>query len=193
MTSVRSLVACGVLLVILVSAGDAGAVQFTGTQTAPGEWTYTLTYDLNDNYSVCQASTTITLSGFVGVTQALAPTSTDFPNPGLDAINLLWTPQVLSGGTTVTWNHAGGGTGNFGIALHVFGFKVIAPGASTGTVTVATSGFALDGACPAPVLDISGSTAGPAAAQPIPTLGGKTVVLFVFALAAAGALLLRRV
>lgn len=163
MKSVGSFVACGGLLMILASAGEAMAVQFHGIQTAAGEWTYTLTYDPWDNYSVCQASTTITLSGLVGVTQALAPTSTDFPIPQGSTDNLRWTAQVSPGGTMVTWTHTGGGTGNWSVQRYVYGFKVLAPHASTGTVTVSTKGFARDGNCPTLVLDFASSTAGPVA------------------------------
>ncbi len=180
------------MIAAIMVAGNVAAVQFTGTQTAPGEWTYTLTYDPNDNYSICQINTTISLSGLAGLTQALAPTSTDFTEP-LNTTNLAWTPQVTNGGTVVSWTHVGPGTGNMGGAMHVYGFKVIAPGATNGSVAVVTSGFAKDGSCPTQVLDISTTANGPALAEAIPTLGGKAAVLFLLAVAAAGALALRRV
>jgi hypothetical protein len=122
----------------------ASAVGFTGTQTGPGEWTYTLTFNGLDNYSIFQPQTRIILSGLTGVTNATAPTSTDFPNPQLEAINLAWTPTVSNGGTVVTWTHIGSGTGNFGGDLHVFGFKVLASGAVSGPVAVVTDGMSRD-------------------------------------------------
>jgi hypothetical protein len=168
--------ACAAGLVLALTflgfAAPAGAVSFSGTQTGPTEWTYTLTYDPLDNYAVCPAPgniATITLSGLAGVVSATAPTSTDYDNPFLDAINLLWTPQVSNGGAVVTWTHFGPGTGNFGIQKHVFGFKVFtAAPAVSGTVNVASSGFSLDvsatGPCPvqpADDRDFAGTTQGP--------------------------------
>jgi hypothetical protein len=183
-------VACALAAALV--AGNAAAVQFTGSQTAPGEWTYTLTYNPNDNYSICQPNTTITLSGLAGVTQALAPTSTDYTD-SLATTNLAWTPQVLNGGTTVVWTHAGPGTGNYPTDMHVYGFKVLAPSASDGTVHVATSGFALDGSCPTTVLDISTSVSGPAiaTAEAVPALGPPALVAFALLVALAGAVALR--
>ncbi len=158
---------CLVVVCLLTVAGTASAVQFTGAMTAPGEWTYTLTYDPEDNYSVCQASTTITLSGLAGVTQATAPTSTDIPNSALSADNLEWNPQVSADGTGVTWTNQGSGTGNFNQPLHVYGFKVIAANASDGPALASTSGFGLDsGTCPTTVRDISFvPTSGPVGAN----------------------------
>ena len=161
MKNQRSLAACGAALALLLVAGGAAAVQFTGIQTAASEWTYTLTFDYEDNYSQCQSSTTITLSGLFGVTQAVAPTSTDYTNPFGASQVVLWTPQVSPDGTTVTWTSAGDGTGDYNYQLHVFGFKVIAPGAWGGTATVVTSGFAEDAACPSRSLDIRAAIAGP--------------------------------
>ena len=192
MRRIERLVAVACTVVAALYAANAGAVQFTGSQTAPGEWTYTLTYNALDNYSICQANTTITLSGLVGVTQALAPTSTDYTG-GLATLNLAWTPQVLNGGTTVVWTHVGSGTGNMGSDMHVYGFKVVAPTATNGTVHVATSGFALDGSCPSTVLDISTSVSGPATttAEAVPALGRPAIVAFVLLVAVAGAVALR--
>jgi hypothetical protein len=124
------------------------AASFVGTQTGPNEWTYTLTYDPMDNYGIapCGATqATITLSGLVGVVSATAPSSTDFDEPFLNTTNLAWTPQVLNGGTVVTWTHVGSGTGNFGVPKHVFGFKVTTetPRANE-IVDVASDGFSLD-------------------------------------------------
>jgi HYR domain-containing protein len=171
--------ACAAGLVLALAflgfAAPAGAVSFSGTQTGPTEWAYTLTYDPLDNYAVCPAPgniATITLSGLAGVVSATAPTSTDYDNnPFLDALNLLWTPQVSNGGTVVTWTHFGsGGTGNFPIQKHVFGFKVFtAAPAVSGTINVASNGFSLDvsvtGPCPvqpADDRDFAGTTQGPA-------------------------------
>jgi len=185
------------VVVMLLAITDAMAVQFTGVQTGPGEWTYTLTYDPMDNYSICQLNTTITLSGLVGVTQAFPPTTTDFPIGGIGDLNLLWTPQVLNGGTTVTWTHAGGGTGNFPSAIHVFGFRVVAPTSTTGSASVATSGFALDGTCPTTVHDIQATTVGPSTAastttSTVPTMTEWGMIFFVLLAGLGSAYYLRR-
>jgi len=146
----------------------AQAASFVGTQTAPNEWTYTLTYDANDNYSVCGATqATIRLSGLAGVVSATAPTSTDFDPPGghLDTVNLAWVPQVSADGTGVTWTHQGSGTGNFGVAKHVFGFKVVtATARPNSTVRVASDGFSLDtsGVPSCADRDFIATTSGPA-------------------------------
>jgi hypothetical protein len=127
---------------LLASAWPAQAVQWTLASAVGHTWTYTLTFDPLDNYSIYQANTTITMSGLYGVTNAGAPTSTDFPSNG--ALQLLWTPQVLNGGTSVVWTHVGSGTGNFSQTLHVFGFTITAPSAVSGNVSFATSGMSLD-------------------------------------------------
>ena len=162
------------LALFALAAAPAEAGSFIGTQTGPNEWTYTLTFDPWDNYAVCGAPgnvATITLSGLVGVVVATAPTSTDFDPPGayLDATNLQWTPVVSGGGTVVTWTHLGGGTGNFDVQKHVFGFKVFtAAPAVNGTVNVASDGFSLDVTLdepcpvePADERDFTGTTNGP--------------------------------
>ena len=147
------------------------AASFVGTQTGPNEWTYTLTYAPGDNYAVCPAPgnvATITLSGLLGVVNATQPTSM---TNGLPPGNLDWIPQVSGGGTTVTWTHQGSGTGNFGVPMQVFGFKVITTGAVTnGTVNAASTGFSIDvsvtGPCPVQPADdrnFSAATNGPAA------------------------------
>ena len=132
------------------------------------EWSYDLTFDPLDNYSVFQEFTTITLSGLFGVTSASGPTSTDFPLPFLDAGNLEWTSHVLNGGTEVQWTHDGGGTGNFPTDQHVFGFTLFASGATNGLVSLATDGMSRDITNLLPGggfdLDISGFVAGPVAA-----------------------------
>jgi hypothetical protein len=155
--------------VLLASAWQAHAVSWTLTQAGPFTWTYTLTFDPLDNYSIFQGSTTITMNGLTGVTSAGAPTLTDFTG-SLDTLNLAWTPQVLNGGTTVVWTHVGGGTGNFGTAKHVFGFSITAPTASNGSVSFVTSGMSRDVGNPLPGggfnVDISGSVQGPRAALP---------------------------
>jgi hypothetical protein len=173
-------------------ASTASAVQFEGSQTNPGEWTYTLTYNSLDNYSISQPSTTITLTGLTGVVNATGPTSTDFPGgPGsfIDLLNLEWTPQVLGGGTIVQWTHDGPGTGNFGGDIHVFGFTVLAPGAVNGPVTVTTDGFSTD----IPEVlerDIEASTSGPtASAIPEPA---STVVVGLLGVGVLTLLRLRR-
>ena len=143
---------CGALTLALfaLASPPAHAASFVGTQTGPNEWTYTLTYDPDDNYGIseCGSGTaTITLSGLVGVVDATAPESTDFDPPGgfADMVNLAWIPQVSGDGTVVTWTHEGSGTGNFDVAKHVFGFKVITETAvPNGNVRVASDGFSVD-------------------------------------------------
>jgi len=155
----------------------ACAVTLTNTQIGPNTWTYEITLAPEDNYSVSQSTTTITLSGLVGVTAAGGPTSDDIPSPTLNTSNLNWQAQVLNGGTTVVWTHVGGGTGNYSIPLHIFGFSVTAPGQPNGTVSFLTSGFsrALDNPLPGggTNLDIGGNVAGPSS--------GTTTVLPQFA------------
>jgi len=126
------------------------AASFVGTQTGPNEWTYTLTYDRQDNYAVAACGSTqakITLSGLAGVVSATAPTSSDFlpDSPGLNTTNIAWTAQVSEGGTSVTWTHIGPGTGNFAVPKHVFGFKVKTGTPTAGGVVDAVSdGFSVD-------------------------------------------------
>jgi hypothetical protein len=153
---------------LVVAAPPAQAASFVGTQTGPSEWTYTLTYDPQDNYGVsaCGSSTaSITLSGLTGVVSATPPSATDFDDPTLSATNLAWTPQVSSGGTVVTWTHQGSGTGNFNVAKHVFGFKVTAATPMPNRiVNVASDGFSLDtsGNPPCAERDFRATTLGPA-------------------------------
>ena len=168
----------------LLLAAHASAVEFTLSSFGGSTWTYTLTYNPLDNYAITEPTATVTLSGLQGVTSATGPTNTDFAPPGgfLDLTNLAWTAQVLNGGTTVVWTHVGGGTGNFGSAMHVFGFSVTAPGAFSGPVAFATTGFSTD--IPDAVdRDVSGVVAGPVAAVPEPEN---------WALLAAGLLLVTR-
>ena len=174
----------------------------------PPTWTYTLTFDPEDNYSIFQANTTITMSGLYGVTTAGAPTSTDFPSGG--DLQLQWTPQVLNGGTTVVWTHVGPGTGNWNQTLHVFGFTITAPSAATGTVSFATSGMSLDSGSQSSVTvsrgtgnaqrnvsvngvptsnfnrDISGTIPGPASAGGSRVLGAPALSPFALVLTALG-------
>ncbi len=87
----------------------------------------------------------------------------------LDTTNLAWTPNILNGGTEVVWSHDGYyGTGNFGTAMHVFGFTITAPGAADGTVSIATRGFGVDGQPPITSRDISTTVDGPVAAAGVP-------------------------
>src|SRR5688572_22504270 len=131
-----------ILAFLVVAAAPAQAASFVGTQTGPNEWTYTLTYHPQDNYAVCPAPgnvATVTLSGLRGVASATPPTSM---SAGLPPTNLEWTPQVSGGGTVVTWTHQGSGTGNFGVPMQVFGFRVLtAAPAVNGTVNATSDGF----------------------------------------------------
>jgi hypothetical protein len=145
----------------------AQAARFDGVQTGAAEWTYTLTYDPLDNYAVCapDAVASIVLSGVHGVAFATGPTSTDFESEVLDVVNLAWWPEVSSDGTAVTWRHFGGGTGNFDVPKHVFGFRVFtAAPAPNGVATVTSTGFSIDRPCPvqpADIRDFTQSTDGP--------------------------------
>jgi hypothetical protein len=159
------------LALFVLAAPPTQAASFVGTQTGPTEWTYTLTYDPLDNYAVCPAPgdvAKITLSGLSGVVSATAPTS---HTEGLPPGNLDWIPQVSPGGTVVTWTHQGAGTGNFGVPMQVFGFKVsTATPVPNGTVKAASDGFSFDvsvtGPCPVEPQDdrdFTMTTNGPAA------------------------------
>src|SRR5579871_6381069 len=158
-----------ILAALLVAgcAGQARAVSFTCVQAGPTTWIYNLTFDPEDNYSIFQGTTTITLSGLSGVTQAFAPTSTDFTGSAA-MVNLAWSPSVLNGGTTVVWSHTGGGTGNFGVPKHVNGFSITS-GAPAGVVSISTSGVSRDMDNPLPGgtfnVDISGTVIGPSGTQ----------------------------
>lgn len=147
----------------LLCAAPSHAVQFTLSDQTADTWTYTLTYDPQDNYAVNGApeTATIRLSGLTGVTAASGPTSTDYEDTWLDQVNRNWTPSVLNGGTEVVWTHIGAGTGNFPDAKHVYGFSVVAPGASSGVVQVATTGFTTDYSNGYLPRDISTTVAGP--------------------------------
>ena len=179
--SIMSALAC-----LLLFPGVARAVSFDLTAVAPGVWTYTLTYDPLDNYSIFQESTTITLSGLFGVTGATGPSSTDFTEP-LNTINLAWTPQVLGGGTSVVWTHIGSGTGNFGGAMHVFGFQVFAPEAATGVASLVTDGFSRDISNPLPngdfELDIDTTVNGPTSPAPTAVPEPATIASLAMGLA----------
>ena len=184
-------IVCAMALVL--SAASASAVHFTGSQTGPTTWTYNLTIDGLDNYSICQTNTTITINGLSGVTAAGPPTSSDVPStPSFVALQLAWTAQVLNGGTTVVWTHVGPGSGNFGSAFHINGFTITSAG-TNGTGAFATSGFARDGTCPTTVLDISGTVAGPApASTAVPALTPAALALLGVALAVAATIALKR-
>lgn len=138
------------MLLLLVAPLWLQAVSMTGEQTATNEWTYTLTFDPMDNYSICQSTTTITLVGLARVVGAAPPTTTDLPGTYFDEINTNWTAEVLAGGLGVRWTHVGGGTGNWGEPRHIYGFRVYANGATNGEAAVSTSGVSLDTACPLP-------------------------------------------
>ena len=162
------------LFLFFVFASPCLAVHWTGSQTAPGTWTYTLQIDPEDNFDISQPTTTITMTGLSGVTAAGPPTSSDFPNP-IGTQILAWTPQVLNGGTQVVWSISSGGTGNFPTVQHVYGFTITAPGASNGTVPFATSGFQVDSN--GPIRDISGTVAGPATAAPASAPAASSITL----------------
>jgi hypothetical protein len=174
------------LACLLLFPCAARAVSFDLTEVDPGVWTYTLTYDPLDNYSIFQDSTTITLSGLFGVTGASGPSSTDFTEP-LNTINLAWTPQVLGGGTSVTWTHIDSGTGNFGGPMHVFGFQVFAPGAVTGVASLVTDGFSRDITNPLPngdfELDINTTVDGPTSPAPTTVPEPATIASLAMGLA----------
>jgi hypothetical protein len=168
------------LPVVISLPAPAVAGSFVGSQTGPTLWTYTLTYDPLDNYSIFQPyTTTITLTGLFGVTGATPPTSTDFVEPWINSVNLNWTPSVSAGGTEVVWTHDGPGTGNFGVPMGVYGFTISATAAVDGTVPVATEGFSRDMTNPLPNgtfdVDFTGATHGPVA-NPIPE--PATLLLF---------------
>lgn len=162
--------------ILLFLPVSASAVLLTGSQTSSGVWTYDLTYEPLDNYSIFQSSTTIALTGLFGVTGATGPTSTDFSPTGglLDASNLNWTASILDGGTTVQWTHVGPGTGNFNVDKHVYGFQIFATGATDGLASYVTDGFERDTSNPLSGgsfdLDVSGTVIGPVNAVPEPSI-----------------------
>jgi hypothetical protein len=152
------------MIAAIGSPSQVWAVGFTGVYSGAGQWSYTLTFDPLDNYSIFQPTTTITLSGLCGVVAAGPPTRTDFPYKSLSDHNLQWTAVVVDS-RTVRWTHVGPGTGNFSTTKHTFGFTVTAPTATPSRAHVVTSGFsrdrnrALHGAFN---VDINGATSGPA-------------------------------
>ena len=170
------------LALLVLVAPAVQAASFVGTQTGPNEWTYTLTYDPLDNYAVCPPPgdvARIRLTGLSGVVSATAPTSlSQEPAPGLSPGNLEWIPEVSHGGTVVTWTNQGPGTGNFGVPMQVFGFKVLtATPVPNGTVRAASDGFSVDvsvtGPCPVQPQDdrdFSMTTSGPVAAAFTPVV-----------------------
>jgi len=162
--------------ILAICSGQASAVQFTASQMDSTHWDYTLTYDSEDNYSIFQNQTTITLTGLYGVVSATGPTSTSFPDSTISNVNLAWTPQVLNNGTEVQWTHIGPGTGNFSIPMYVYGFDIIANDAVNGSAQLATSGFALDKINTPNSRDILGMVNGPARPFPIPE--PATMLLF---------------
>jgi len=170
MMNIRIFFTVAVALLALATT-PARAASFVGTKTGPNEWTYTLTFHPQDNYATCAPNVaSITLSGLAGVVSATPPTSTDFGD--LNETNLDWIPQVAEDGKSVTWTHQGGGTGNFGVDKHVFGFKVFtAAPTPDGNVTAASNGIEIDlstqpNRCPAQGpddRDFNATTHGPAA------------------------------
>lgn len=169
------------LALSFLAPAPAQGASFVGTQTGANEWTYTLTYDPQDNYAVCPAPgnvATIRLTGLAGVVSATPPTSTDYDDSTVDAINRAWTPQVSAGGTVVTWTHDGSGTGNPTVAKHVFGFRVLtAAPVPNGPVNASSDGFSTDvsvtGPCPvqpADDRDFTATTNGPTAGEFKPVL-----------------------
>ena len=176
-----------VLMVLLAFASPCYAVHWICSQTGPSTWTYTLQVDPEDNFNVSQSSTTITMTGLSGVTSATGPTSSDFTG-GIATTILAWTPQVLNGGTEVVWTTNSGGTGNFDSVQHVFGFSITAAGAANGTASFATNGFQVDDN--GPILDISGTVAGPTASA-AQTPAPATLLLVSVGLLLAGLYVLR--
>jgi hypothetical protein len=181
-----------IVIIFCAAAPQAWAAHWLSAQTGPTTWTYTLQIDPEDNFNISQSTTTITMTGLIGVTSASGPTSSDFnPQPG-GILN--WTPQVLNGGTKVVWSISGGGTGNFPGVQHVFGFSITAPNAVNGTVSFATSGFQVDSG--GPNRDTSGTVAGPAAVgtanAPVPAASSVTLVLMFAGLGIAGAYAAKR-
>jgi hypothetical protein len=191
----RVSVLSAVVLTTTLLAVPARAVEFTLDSRVGDVYTYTLTYEPNNNYNQRGVtSTTITLSGLFGVTSAFGPTSTTYPNyvdDALKAVNLLWTPQVLNGGTKVVWTNddPNSGTGNFSNDIHVLGFRIVAPNTAVGSVQVQTSGFAFDAEPPHNTdQDISKAVDGPAGhaeRDPDPVPEPSTLVLSALGLSAA--------
>lgn len=178
-------------VVLLASAWQLKAVEWTLASAGPPTWTYTLTFDPLDNCGLFVNPTTITMTGLTGVTGAGAPTSSDFTG-ALDTANRNFTPVVSNGGTQVVWSNPTCGSGNFGSTKHVFGFTITAPSAVNGTVSFATHGMARDTGT-ANSIDISGVIAGPAATGPPPaTPIPSTLLLLSISLAIVGAWQLKR-
>jgi len=180
------------IAVLLASAWQAQAVQWTLTSAGPPTWTYTLTFDPLDNCNLFVSPSTITMTGLTGVTAAGGPTSSDFPPGSLDTNNRNWVPQVLNGGTKVVWTNTTCGTGNFGSNMRVLGFTITAAGSPNGTASFATTGMAKDTGT-ANSVDISGSVGGPsstgtATPGPVgaPAASPLSLTILSLGLAAAG-------
>ncbi len=174
----------------LAAAPSAFGVQFTLASNTAATWTYPLTYDPLDNYG----GATITLSGLSGAVSATGPTSTDFapPGGGLDIDNLAWIPSIAPDGKTVTWTNNIGGTGNFPVSKHAFGFSITAPGMGNGTANIVTSGFYGEIAAPLGNRDIATTAAGPVSAAAVTIPEPATFGLVFAVLLVAGARAPRR-
>jgi len=172
--------------ILLLSASQSQAVQWTLATAGPPTWTYNVTFDPLDNCNLFVSPTTITMTGLSGVTGATGPTSSDFSG-SLDTNNRNFIPSVQNGGTKVVWSNPTCGTGNFSVAKHLFGFTITAASAFNGTVSFSTLGVARDTGV-ANSLDISGSVAGPVStASAVPVASPLTLLLLSIGLAAAGA------
>ncbi len=130
----------------LCAAPAAHALDFQLVSHLGDDWTYTLTYDPNNNMwweENGNIHSQIRLSGLYGVIGVTGPTSTDFPSP-INEGQLLWDGSVSFGGQVVdfTMNSEDVGTGNFASQKHVFGFTLTAPNAvETDKISLDTNGF----------------------------------------------------
>lgn len=131
----------------LAAAGSAHALEFELVSHVGDNYSYTLTYEPNDNMWFVEngnVHATIQLSGLYGVTGVAGPTDNDFPAGSLYDGQMKWTGSVHSGGQVVrfTMLDENVGTGNFSSGKHVFGFTLIAPDTIEGDkVVLDTNGF----------------------------------------------------
>lgn len=181
-------------------AAPAHALDFVLASHVGDAWTYTLIYDPYENMGIGDSGihATITLSGLSGVTGVSGPTSTDFAFQPINDIQLAWTGEILDGGSRVVFTMPldRSGTGNQTSVQHVYGFTLIAPGAVTGEVGLATNGFydgffVNDGVAhalePAYDRDLAKAVAGPVA---VPEPG--TWAMLILGFAATGGVMRRR-